>query len=82
MLVECRNDVAICGGARGVYEHSVTRAEDSGAMWHVVKQLLSNQFPLVRHMTNERYVSQRLLLSRCRNTVPVEFSLWSSPSSS
>jgi len=42
------NGAASCGGIRGVYEHSVTRAEESGAMWLVVAQLPSNDFPLVR----------------------------------
>jgi len=48
MLVECRNDVAIYGVTKGVYEDSVTKAEESGAMWHIVTQLpvISNHFPL------------------------------------
>ena len=47
VLVECRNSAAICTGARGVYKHSVTRAEESWAMWLSVAQLLSNHFLFV-----------------------------------
>ena len=36
------------GGGRGVYEHSGARAEESGAMWLVVAQFLSNHVTLVR----------------------------------
>jgi len=35
-------------GKSVVYKYLVTRAEESGAMWLVVAQFLSNHFPLVR----------------------------------
>ena len=48
MLVECRNGAASFWGTRGVYEHSMARAEESGAMWLDEAQLSSNDFPLTR----------------------------------
>ena len=47
VLVEGRNSAAICAGARGVYKHSVTRAEETWAMWLAVAQLLSNHLLFV-----------------------------------
>ena len=48
MLLEGNNSEAICGGIGGVDYHSVTGAEESGAMWLAVAQLLSNHFPLAK----------------------------------
>jgi len=39
MSVGYRNGAAICGWARGVDKRSVTKAEESGAMWLVVVKL-------------------------------------------
>ena len=44
MEVECRSDVAICGGL-GEFIRSVTRAEESGAMWRVVARVLT--YPII-----------------------------------
>jgi len=60
MLVKWRNSAAIRKGIRGVYTHSVIRAEESGAMWLDVAQLLSNHFPFlkVQSMINTRYITE------------------------
>jgi len=43
----------------------MTRAEESGAMWLVVAQLLSSHFPEPMWITNRKYVAQRPLPSSC-----------------
>jgi len=48
MLVECRNDKAICAGIGAVRAGNISegRAEESGAMWLVLPQCLISIQPL------------------------------------
>ena len=59
MLAESRNSVAICGGTRGVYEHSGIRAEKSGAMWLVVATIPMQSFPDCEPPRSTRHTATR-----------------------